>query len=91
MAATSRNRAAALILEQMRRLGVRDARLDLADRVVDVAVDDEEVLQAVEIRVEEEAAEAERVPGRAADFDCAATRRRTVRRRRACRAPASRR
>ena len=52
----------------MRGLGVADARLDAFDGVFDVAVGDVDVGPAVEIVVEEEAAEAQREKGGAAYF-----------------------
>ena len=51
---------AAEVPEEMRRLGVGDLRLDAADVVGDVAVGGEDVEQAVEIGVEEEARERQR-------------------------------
>ena len=58
---------AAAVVKQVRRLGIGDAAVGARERVVDVAVDDEQILQAVEIDVEEEAAEAQRLPRGAAD------------------------
>src|SRR5206468_2754609 len=59
--------AAAQAAEKVRRLGVRDRRLDAVDVVLDVAVGDEDVERAVEVEVEEEAAEGERQKARLAD------------------------
>src|SRR6476469_3021396 len=54
--------AAAVIEEEVRRLRVSDVAVNIADRLVDVAVDDDEVLAAVKIEIGEETAEAKSSP-----------------------------
>ena len=73
---TSWNFPAAEIAEEMRRLGVSHARLDAFDGVFDMAVGDVDVGPAVEIVIEEEAAEAEGEQARRGRLRIAALRRR---------------
>ena len=51
----------AVVEEKLRRLGVANVAADVADGVVDVAVGDDKIQGAVEVGIEERAAEAESV------------------------------
>ena len=82
--------ALAVVQEQMRRLRVADVAVNLADGFVDVAVDRDQVEVAVQIDIEERAAEAEAVARRLADSAACADIRVNAARGRAGTAPSSR-